>query len=147
MNAKNYIKNISQNDEHREGPVAKAIEQQTAKIPSDAFLWLAVGSIVASATLQVLGRRETSTFVGQWAPTLLILGLYNKVVKTVGSDRQDSYPDQQSEYPQSRGSGSAFGADHDKSKEQSRGASMRPSGSTSDAYGDGDEGLQHTAAL
>ena len=28
--------------EHREGKVARRIEQQTAKIPSDAFLWSAV---------------------------------------------------------------------------------------------------------
>ena len=26
------------------------------------------------------------TFVGQWAPTFLILGLYNKLVKQLGSD-------------------------------------------------------------
>ena len=25
-------------------------------------------------------------FVGQWAPTFLILGLYNKLVKLLGSD-------------------------------------------------------------
>jgi hypothetical protein len=25
-------------------------------------------------------------FVGQWAPTVLILGLYNKLVKQLGSD-------------------------------------------------------------
>jgi len=28
--------------EHREGKIARSIEQQTAKIPSDAFLWSAV---------------------------------------------------------------------------------------------------------
>ena len=28
---------------HSEGQVAKAIEEQTAKLPSDAFLWMAVG--------------------------------------------------------------------------------------------------------
>ena len=29
--------------EHEEGAVARAIEQQTAKLPSDIFLWLAAG--------------------------------------------------------------------------------------------------------
>jgi hypothetical protein len=29
-------------------------------------------------------------FVGQWAPTLLILGLYNKLVKQHGSDFTDA---------------------------------------------------------
>jgi hypothetical protein len=71
---------------HKEGPVAKTIEQQTAKLPSDWFLWAAVGSIATSLILQVSGSRHASTFVGQWAPTLLILGVYNKLVKQLGSD-------------------------------------------------------------
>jgi hypothetical protein len=74
--------------EHKtEGPVARTIEEQTAKLPSDTFLWAAVGSMVASATLQVFGKSEAAVFVGQWAPTLLILGLYNKMVKQQGHDR------------------------------------------------------------
>jgi hypothetical protein len=76
--------------EHSEGTVARAIEQQTAKLPSDLFLWAAVGSIGLSAFLQLSGRKEDSNFVGHWAPTFLILGLYNKIVKTVGSDRTEN---------------------------------------------------------
>ena len=72
--------------EHTEGSVAKTIEEQTAKIPSDTFLWAAVGSMIASASLHMMGNRETSVFVGQWAPTFLILGLYNKLVKVEGSE-------------------------------------------------------------
>lgn len=72
--------------EHKEGPVARAIEEQTAKLPSDTFLWLAGGSIVASLTLKVMGQGKTALFVGQWAPTFLLLGLYNKLVKVAGSD-------------------------------------------------------------
>jgi hypothetical protein len=72
--------------EHQEGTVARAIEQQTAKLPSDTFLWLAAGSIATSATLKMMGRDKDALFVGQWAPTFLILGLYNKLVKVLGSD-------------------------------------------------------------
>jgi hypothetical protein len=72
--------------EHREGSLAKMIEEQTAKLPSDIFLWAAVGSIVGSAVFQAMGERHKSLFVGQWAPTFLILGLYNKLVKLEGSD-------------------------------------------------------------
>ena len=72
--------------EHREGVVARAIEEQTAKLPSDTFLWLAGGSIAASLTLKIMGRDKDANFVGQWAPTFLILGLYNKIVKVAGSD-------------------------------------------------------------
>ena len=73
-------------EQQTEGRVARTIEQQTAKLPSDWFLWAAVGSMVASAALQASGKSQVSNFVGQWAPTLLILGLYNKVVKQSGSD-------------------------------------------------------------
>jgi len=72
--------------EHEEGVVARTIEQQTAKLPSDTFLWLATGSIAASATLKIMGRDKDALFVGQWAPTFLLLGLYNKLVKVAGSD-------------------------------------------------------------
>ena len=80
-------------DEHAEGPVARTIEQQTAKLPSDTFLWAAGGSITASLLLHFMGRKEESLFVGQWAPTFLILGLYNKLVKVAGSDRTENGPE------------------------------------------------------
>jgi len=73
--------------QHSEGPVARTIEQQTAKLPSDLFLWAAGASIVGSLALMCSGRQHASLFVGQWAPTFLILGLYNKIVKVGGSDR------------------------------------------------------------
>jgi len=75
--------------DHTEGTVARTIEEQTAKLPSDTFLWAAGVSIAASAVLQGMGNRNASVFVGQWAPTLLILGLYNKLVKQLGSDFTD----------------------------------------------------------
>jgi hypothetical protein len=72
--------------EHREGRLARSIEQQTARIPSDAWLWGAVGSMGLSLALELAGKERTATFVGHWAPTLLIFGLYNKLVKLQGSD-------------------------------------------------------------
>ena len=76
--------------DHREGFLAKSIEEQTAKLPSDTFLWLALGSIAASLTLKVSGRSKDALFVGQWAPTFLLLGVYNKLVKQLGSDRTEN---------------------------------------------------------
>lgn len=78
--------------EQREGRVARAIERRTSRLPSDLFLWAAGASILGSLAAQFMGTRKTTraplaTFVGMWAPTLLILGLYNKVVKIAGSDR------------------------------------------------------------
>ena len=71
---------------HSEGPVARAIEERTAQLPSDAFLWAALGSIATSFLLRMSGKRDDANFVGQWAPTFLILGLYNKIVKVAGHD-------------------------------------------------------------
>ena len=72
--------------EHSEGGLARPIEEYTARLPSDTFLWLAGGSILASLTLKLMDRDKDALFVGQWAPTFLILGLYNKIVKILGSD-------------------------------------------------------------
>jgi hypothetical protein len=76
--------------EHREGAVARTIEEQTAKMPSDWFLWAAIGAMATSFALQVAGNRQVSNFIGQWAPSLLVMGLYNKVVKQLGSDRTEN---------------------------------------------------------
>ena len=73
--------------EHEEGPVARRIEQQTAKLPSDFFLWASVASMGWSLACKMTGRDAMALFVGQWAPTFLIFGLYNKIVKVAGSDR------------------------------------------------------------
>jgi hypothetical protein len=95
--------------EQKEGPVAEAIERRRARMPSAVFLWLAGVSIAGSAALQLLaeiggfratrlfGRkgmlafgarpRHLSLFVGQWAPTLLLLGLYIKLAKIAGPGR------------------------------------------------------------
>jgi hypothetical protein len=48
-----------------------------------------LGSIGGALCLKMYGRSHDALFVGQWAPTFLILGLYNKIVKTHGSDRLD----------------------------------------------------------
>jgi hypothetical protein len=74
---------------HTEGSVAKAIETETAKLPSDTFLWMAIGAMAVSATMQAVGNKNGSLFVGQWAPAFLIFGLYNKLVKQHGSDQLD----------------------------------------------------------
>jgi hypothetical protein len=72
--------------EHREGSVARSIEQQTAKLPSDLFLWAAFGSIAGSLAFNVSRKGHAALFVGQWAPTFLLFGIYNKLVKLHGSE-------------------------------------------------------------
>ena len=72
--------------QHTEGTVARTIEQQTAKLPSDLFLWAAGASIAGSLVCKMSGKDHEALFVGQWAPTFLLLGIYNKLVKVAGSD-------------------------------------------------------------
>ena len=76
----------NKNPEHKEGQIAKAIEEQTGKLPSDIFLWTSLSAMSVSLLFQLLGKRHTSLFIGQWAAPFLILGLYNKLVKLQGHD-------------------------------------------------------------
>lgn len=70
----------------REGRTTKAIESYTGEVPSGTFLTVALGAIGISLLLMLAGRRDMANFVGQWAPTILIMGLYNKLVKVQGSE-------------------------------------------------------------
>ncbi len=72
---------------HTEGMVAKTIEKQTAKLPSDTFLWAAIAAMGVSLVMQATGKKHGSLFIGQWAAPFLLFGVYNKLVKVAGSDR------------------------------------------------------------
>ena len=93
-NTVNDLKNQADNmnPEHKEGPVAATIENYTAKLPSDLFLWAALGSMAISATLKIMKKDEEALFVGQWPAPFLLLGLYNKLVKLEGHDKTDRGP-------------------------------------------------------
>ena len=71
--------------EHAEGDLARLIEQQTAKLPSHWFLFAAVGAMCTSLGLELSGRTRASRFVGMWPTPLLVAGMYNKLVKTLGT--------------------------------------------------------------
>lgn len=75
--------------EGREDQVTSAIEKVTSQAPSSIYLGLAVGSMAVSVALQLSGRKQEALFVGQWAAPLLLMGIYNKMVKQHGSDAWD----------------------------------------------------------
>lgn len=77
------------NPQHKEGKVARAIEAQTSKLPSDLFLWASLTAMGTSLTLKLLKKDHLALFVGQWAPAFLLFGIYNKLVKLEGHDKQD----------------------------------------------------------
>ncbi len=72
--------------EAQEDQVTAAIEQVTSKIPSSAYLGMALASMAVSVGFKAAGKSDNALFVGQWAAPFLILGLYNKLVKQHGSD-------------------------------------------------------------
>jgi hypothetical protein len=71
--------------EHAESSLTRLMEQQTAKIPSHVFLFAALGAMGASIVFEAAGNQRMSRFVGMWAPTLMIAGVYNKLVKELGT--------------------------------------------------------------
>lgn len=75
-----------ENQKHKEGEVTKTIENQTAKLPSDTFLFTAGGVIAISLVLKLMRKKDNALFVGQWVAPILLLGIYNKLVKQLGND-------------------------------------------------------------
>jgi hypothetical protein len=73
----------------KEGKMAKMIEEQTSKLPSDVFLWASIGVMTTAFVFQLAQKKHLSLFIGQWAAPFLLFGLYNKLVKQRGHDKMD----------------------------------------------------------
>jgi hypothetical protein len=56
----------------------QGVREQLRQIPEERFLVGAALSIGASLILRSIRKHQDAHFVGQWAPTLLLLGLYAK---------------------------------------------------------------------
>ena len=74
-------------DEKRTEKAMRSIEHTAASIPSSTFVMLAGGAVVGSIALKAMGRGEAANFVGEWVPTILMLGLYTKIAKLFRGDR------------------------------------------------------------
>jgi hypothetical protein len=70
--------------EHRESLTTRMLEHQVAKLPSDAFLMASLAAMALSLAAEMTGRPRLSRFVGMWVGPLLTMGVYNKIVKTLG---------------------------------------------------------------
>jgi hypothetical protein len=67
---------VQQADQYVNQPMRYA--EQT---PSKVYMGAVVGSILASAALMLAGRTAAAIFVGLWAPTILNMGLFNKLLQ------------------------------------------------------------------
>lgn len=77
-------------EKNHEGTITVAVENRTSRIPSMAYLiGGGLGALALSTGLMLCGRRRASIVVGQLASPLLIMGLYNKLVKIQGHDSYD----------------------------------------------------------
>jgi len=52
----------------------------TDQVPGQVWYWAALASIIASATLQLTGKKDWAVFVGQWPPTFLLFGIFHKLL-------------------------------------------------------------------
>ncbi len=59
----------------------KEIEQRTGRPLADILMWTALGTVVGALSFQLARKRHTGLFLGQLTPSLLMLGLYNKLSK------------------------------------------------------------------
>lgn len=57
----------------------RKLSSRVQEVSPDIFLSGAAASIAVSLFLRITGRQHDAQFVGQWAPTLLLLGLYSRV--------------------------------------------------------------------
>jgi hypothetical protein len=56
------------------------LERWLAAVGSDVFLWAGAAAAATSLGLLASGRRQASGTVASWAPVLLGLGVYRKMV-------------------------------------------------------------------
>lgn len=80
-----YVPTPVMRAEHAEGTFTRLIEHQVAKVPSDVFLFASLGCVTASVAFELKGKHRLGRFFQMWVPSLLVLGLYNKLVKIAGT--------------------------------------------------------------
>lgn len=49
------------------------------------------GAILGSLTMQIMGRKHESLFIGQWAPTFIAIALWYQIVKSQRQQEQQRW--------------------------------------------------------
>ncbi len=57
------------------------ILETVENMPSSVYFGGVFGSIILSLYMYLTGRRQAAIFIGLWAPTILNLGLYSKLLR------------------------------------------------------------------
>jgi hypothetical protein len=75
----------------RESDLKKAFSSQTSRIPNSFFLALAGGALALSLGLALSQKKKKyASFVGQWVPTFLLLGIYRKIASDSNVEKLDT---------------------------------------------------------
>ncbi len=74
------------NPELKEGEMTKKLEDFTAQLPSKFYLCTAAAIMGISIFLKCRRHTHSALFLGQLVSPILIMGLYNKLVKIHGHD-------------------------------------------------------------
>jgi hypothetical protein len=76
---------------HSESNIQEKERQIAKQIPPALLLGLALGSMAVSAGIAIFGRhKETANFVGLWAPSFLLIGIYNKLSRLEETEESHS---------------------------------------------------------
>jgi hypothetical protein len=86
MNTRRNQKFLEEEPAPREGRLATAIESRTSRLPSDLFLWTALGVMATAFVLSANRKKASALLLEPLAPMVLLLGIYNKLVKLQGHD-------------------------------------------------------------
>lgn len=73
-------KHSAENRVPQAAPMSNSIALQRANRNSDTFLWASLLSVALSLGLQAAGQKDKANFVAHWAPTLLLFGVYDRIV-------------------------------------------------------------------
>jgi hypothetical protein len=68
--------------------IERVVEDYTSKIRPEDFVAMAFGSMAISALFRLIGKNDDAMFVGQWAPSLLALAIFNQIRRR---KKNDSY--------------------------------------------------------
>lgn len=82
-----------------EGKTTSVVEEETKKIPSITFLGFAVAAMGVSALLMVFGKKQAANFIGQWVPSILVMGTYNKIAKTFSAPYDEEQRQRHGDHP------------------------------------------------
>jgi hypothetical protein len=83
--ADDFVRTPVVREEHAESTLTRLIEHQAAKLPSDIFLFSAMAAMAAAVAFEIAGNSRMSRFLGMWPPALLTMGMYNKLIKIMGT--------------------------------------------------------------